>query len=265
MESNVLAHYGILGMKWGVRRTPEQLARARGKTKSEKEETTDEKKDRVLKSRSAEELYKNADLFTTDELRSAYNRLTLERDIKKLVPAQVSKGEQYADKFIKTGNKISEVADTGTKLYNHVARLYNSLTETGRSKPLPLIKDNDSKKSDKAAEKAKKEVEDKAKAAEKAQEKADKQAKEAEQAKAKAEEARKKAEQDSSDSQKAKEAAEKATERANQRAKEAERAQEEAERRARSFYDSIYKNAVDVDFEDAGMTYTKRLLEESTR
>lgn len=265
MESNALAHYGILGMKWGVRRTPEQLARARGKTKSEKEESPEEKKDRVLKSRSAEELYKNADLFTTDELRTAYNRLTLERDIKKLVPEKVSKGEQYADKFIKTGNKISEVADTGTKLYNHAARLYNSLTESGRANPLPLIKDNDTKKSNKTIEKAKKEVEDKAKAAERAQEKADKQAKEAEQAKAKAEEARKKAEQDSSDSQKAREDAEKATARAEQREREAERAQQEAERRARSFYDSIYKNAVDVDFEDAGMTYTKRLLEERTR
>lgn len=262
MDSNTLAHYGILGMRWGVRRTPEQLARARGKTKSEKEETPEEKKDRVLKSRSAEELYKNADLFTTDELRSAYNRLTLERDIKKLVPEHVSKGEQYANKFIKTGNKISEVADTGTKLYNHTARLYNSLTESGRSSPLPLIKDNDSKKSDKAADKAKKEVENKAKAAEQAQQKAEKQSKEAEQAKAAAEAARKKAEEDSSNSQKAQEKAERATEKAEKREREAERAKEEADRKARSFYDSIYKNAVDVDFEDVGMTYTKKLLEE---
>lgn len=28
MDTNSLAHYGILGMKWGVRRTPEQLERA---------------------------------------------------------------------------------------------------------------------------------------------------------------------------------------------------------------------------------------------
>jgi len=29
MDNNYLIHYGVLGMKWGVRRTPEQLARAR--------------------------------------------------------------------------------------------------------------------------------------------------------------------------------------------------------------------------------------------
>lgn len=31
MEQNVLVHYGIPGMKWGVRRTPEQLGRKNAK------------------------------------------------------------------------------------------------------------------------------------------------------------------------------------------------------------------------------------------
>lgn len=32
--SDVLEHYGVKGMKWGVRRTPEQLGRARGRSDS---------------------------------------------------------------------------------------------------------------------------------------------------------------------------------------------------------------------------------------
>ena len=35
-RSNYLAHYGVVGMKWGVRRTPEQLGRAEAKKSSKR-------------------------------------------------------------------------------------------------------------------------------------------------------------------------------------------------------------------------------------
>lgn len=188
MESNYLTHYGIKGQKWGIRRyqnpdgsltsagrkrysdsggirgavskvknavtrrgsSSKAAAKKKQEEKEEKEkETLEQKKDRVLKSRSAKELYENADLFTTQELQSAYNRLSLERNISSLVPKDVNKGKQFVDNAIKTAKTLNDAIDTGSKLYNNVAKVYNSLTEEGRKKPLPMIKDDQKKDKDK--------------------------------------------------------------------------------------------------------------------
>lgn len=176
----VLSHAGIKGMKWGVRRyqnkdgtlTPEGRKRylatdgktltKAGKKKFENkdgslnekgkqmykamEENRGKEKERVLNSRSAKELYDNAHLFTTQELQTAYNRLQLEKNIKSLAPKEVDKGEEYANRMIKTGNKISEFAEMGTRLYNNVAKIYNTFSEDGKNNPLPTIGGDEKKK-----------------------------------------------------------------------------------------------------------------------
>ena len=70
----LLQHYGILGMKWGVRRTPEQLARASGK-----------------KSSSDDEVKKMSD----SELRSKINRLQMEKQYKQLTSSEISVGRKF--------------------------------------------------------------------------------------------------------------------------------------------------------------------------
>lgn len=197
MDNTELRHHGTRGMKWGIRRyqnpdgslTEEGRRRygvgsgrdtrssgkpgakltifgkKKGSAKSDNSEEDEKakleaKKQEVLNSRSAKAVYENAHLFSDQELQTAYNRLNLERNIANLVPHEVSKGQQYAKKFVETGKTVEEVAKTGMSMYNNIARLYNTFSVSGRAKPLPIIRDNDANKS-KATERE--ELKDKAK------------------------------------------------------------------------------------------------------
>lgn len=162
-----LNHSGVKGMRWGVRRYQKKdgsltsLGRMRYKLKEKKaaaeaervkreNETVEAKKQRILKSRSAKELYENADLFSTNELQSAYNRLQLERNISGLIPKETKRGKEFLDNTSSTAKSMVEVTGNLTKLYNNVAKVYNSVPELNKGKdPLPIIGEGKSGKKDK--------------------------------------------------------------------------------------------------------------------
>ena len=103
--SNTLVHYGILGMKWGIRRTPAQLSRDR----------------RASKKSSGEK--KNVKEMSDDELRRTVNRLQLERQYSQLSSGNVSKGREYVQKIIKAGTTVAAVTTTALTLYNNVNKI----------------------------------------------------------------------------------------------------------------------------------------------
>lgn len=214
MENNELYHYGILGMRWGVRRYQnadgtlttagkKKYAKEAAKIKSEKAKLAEQKKrianqqkvkakfdkldaekakiaaekkalkdirkgksksadidkstsieDRkaaILKSRSAKKLYENADIFDYKELNDAYNRLNLERNIGNLSSAEVSKGKQFINDIVSYGKTANDVLDTGTKAWNHYAKIHNAFADS--SDKLPIIGDNSNKNKNKDKDK----------------------------------------------------------------------------------------------------------------
>lgn len=124
-----LAHHGILGMKWGIRRyqnkdgtlTPEGRKRY-GDIDSDNE-SVDAKKTRVLKSRSATELYKHADLFSDAELKQAYERLNLEANIKRLAPTPVHRGEKFVKNVLQTSAFATKLIDDAAKTYSNIDKM----------------------------------------------------------------------------------------------------------------------------------------------
>lgn len=114
--NSVLEHFGIKGMKWGVRRTPEQLARARGKkTTASDNDSAETRHKKLLKTTNASTLYKYRKELSNKELQERLNRINMESQLKTLA----KKDKMTAEKAIK---KALEVGKTASEFYN----LYNS-------------------------------------------------------------------------------------------------------------------------------------------
>lgn len=118
MESCELTHWGVKGMRWGVRRfqnkdgslTPlgKKKRRQEDTESSQKKETDEERRTRVLKSTNAQELYKNRDVLSTAEIKERLDRLDTEKRLASVAASTKKSGMDRVNEALKWARKVDE-------------------------------------------------------------------------------------------------------------------------------------------------------------
>lgn len=126
-DESTLAHYGVLGMKWGVRRyqNKDGTLTAAGKKRAKSSDSSEPESDDYKKAHSSKSVKSMSDA----ELRNRLNRLQMEQQYSKLSSSDVNKGKQFLDKAIKAGTTVATVTTTALTIYNNAGKI-KSIVET---------------------------------------------------------------------------------------------------------------------------------------
>lgn len=158
-----LAHYGIVGMKWGIRRyqnpdgtlTPAGRRRygtvenlERGMTKKQAE-VHDAEKQAAINSGKTSEVQKFSSELTREEMAYALQRIRDEQTLSDMRAKDVAAGQTKVKAIIDAGGQLKTAGETVKNLYNLAAQVNNAFNKDNK---MPIIGEQSNNK--KAGEKS---------------------------------------------------------------------------------------------------------------
>lgn len=147
MENNTLTHWGIKGMRWGVRRYQNadgsltsagkkrqaknlQKAREAAAKKREEKKALEEKRAKLLTSTDPKELYENRNLLTTMEINERINRIDTEA---RLGDRAMAGNRKTGEEYMQSGaDKINKAIN----LYRSVDNAYSTVSNSAIGKTI---------------------------------------------------------------------------------------------------------------------------------
>ena len=138
LTNEFLEHYGILGMKWGVRRGPYPIGSKKGKVKKSKAKAKKVYKTReqIIKDKDIQEMNKRKDEFTTQEINDVLNRINAETRLSQLAKQTSKKGKaKKAIKNIVNNKAVKALAVTTLVAAVGAYAVYKKGVKLGRLLP----------------------------------------------------------------------------------------------------------------------------------